>query len=111
MNLSYVANFLKGSNGSPHDRDLPEPIEYIFDGDGLCVPSINEAFIVLDWDKDTLVIKDRPILFDDCVDLIAYGRFQMGQVEIIFSTVHHVWTHHKHRKTWDPPHPMTKVDA
>ncbi len=77
-----MANFLEGSNGGPHDRDLPGPIEYLFDGNGLCVPSINDTLIVLDWDKDTLVIENRSILLDKHVDLIAYGGFQMGQVEI-----------------------------
>jgi hypothetical protein len=85
VNLLYVANFLKGSNGGSNDRDLPGPIDYLFDGNGLCVPSKNDALIALDWDKDTLVVKDRPILFDKCVDLIAYCGFQMGQVEIIFN--------------------------
>ncbi len=27
-NIQYVANFLKGSNGGPHDRDFLGPIEY-----------------------------------------------------------------------------------
>jgi hypothetical protein len=111
MNLLYVANFLKGSNGGLHDRDFLGSIEYLFDGNGLCAPSINDIFIVLDWDKDTHVIKDIPILFDKCVDSIAYSGFQMGQVEIIFSTGHHCWTSYKRRQTRDPPHPMTGVDA
>jgi hypothetical protein len=46
-----MANFLEGSNGSPHDRDLPGPKEYLFDGNELCVPSINDTLVVLDWDK------------------------------------------------------------
>ncbi len=78
-----MANFLEGSNGGPHDRDLPGPIEYLFDSDGLCTPSTNDTLLVLDWDKDTLVIKNRPILLDKRIDLIAYGGFQMGQVEIL----------------------------
>jgi hypothetical protein len=79
MNLSYVANCLKGNNGGPG------PIEYLFDGYGLCVPSINDAFVVLDWEEDTLVVKDRPILFDKCIDLIMYRGFQMGQVRSFFN--------------------------
>ncbi len=78
-----MADFLEGSNGGTHDRDLPGPIEYLFDGDGLCVPSINDTLVVLDWDKDTFVVENRPILLDERVDLIAYGGFQMGQVEIL----------------------------
>jgi hypothetical protein len=77
MNVLYVANFLKGSNAGPHDRDLPGPREYLVDGDGLCVPSINDTFVVLDWDKDTLDSEDRPILFDECIDSIVYSGFQM----------------------------------
>ena len=77
MILSYMANFHKGSNGVPHDRDFLGPIEYLLDSDGLCIYSINHTFIVLDWNEDTLIVKDRPILFDELVDLAAYGRFQM----------------------------------
>ncbi len=77
MNLSYMANFCKGGDGVPHDRDFLGPIEYLLDSDGLCISSINHTFIVLDWNEDTLIVKDRPILFDELVDLVAYGRFQM----------------------------------
>ena len=79
-----MAALLKGSNDGPQDRDLPGPIEYFFGGNRPCNPSSNVTLIVLDWDKDTIVVKNRPILLDECVDLIAYGRFQMGQVEILF---------------------------
>jgi hypothetical protein len=57
-----MANFLESSNGGPHDRDLPGPIEYHFDNNGLCVLSINDILVVLDWDENTLVVKNRPIL-------------------------------------------------
>ncbi len=78
-----MADFFESSNGGPHDRNLPGPIEYLFDGNGLRVPSINDTLVVLDWDENSLVIENRPILFDERVDLIAYGGFQMGQVEIL----------------------------
>ena len=79
-----MANILEGSNGGPHDRDLPWPIEYLLDGNEPCILSINDTLIVLDWDIDILVIKNRPILLDKCIDdLIAYGGFQMRQVEIL----------------------------
>jgi hypothetical protein len=77
MNLSYMADFLKGSNGIPHDRDFLGLVKYLLDSNGLCVSSIDYTFIVLDWNEDTLIVKDRPILFDKHVDAIAYGRFQM----------------------------------
>ena len=77
MNLSYMANFCKGSDGIPHDRDFLGPIEYLLDSNGLCISSINHTFIVLDWNEDTLIVEDRPILFDELVDSVAYGRFQM----------------------------------
>jgi hypothetical protein len=78
-----MADFLESSNGGPHDRDLPGPIEYLFDGNGLCVSSINDTLVVLDWDENTLVVKNRPILLDERIDSIAYSGFQMGQVEIL----------------------------
>jgi hypothetical protein len=78
-----MANFLEGSNGSPNDRNLPGPIEYLLDSYGLCVPSINDTLVVLDWDKDTLVIENGPILLDDHVDLITYCGFQMGKIKIL----------------------------
>ncbi len=77
MNLSYMANFCKGSDGIPHDGDFLGPIEHLLDSDGLCISSINHTFIVLDWNEDALIVKDRPILFDELVDLVACGRFQM----------------------------------
>ena len=78
-----MANFLESSNGGLHDRGLPGPIEYLFDSNRLCIPSINDTLVVLEWDKNSLVIENRLILLDERVDLIAYGRFQMGQVKIL----------------------------
>ncbi len=77
MNLSYMADFCKGGDGVPHDRDFLGPIEYLLDSDGLCISSINHTFIVFYWNEDTLIVKDRPILLDELVDSVAYGRFQM----------------------------------
>ncbi len=77
MNLLYMANFCKGSDGVPHDRDFLGPIEYLLDSDGLRISSINHTLIVLDWNEDALLVEDRPILFDERVDSVACGRFQM----------------------------------
>ena len=83
MNLSYVANFLKGSNGIQHDRNFLGPIEYLLDGDGLCVLGINDTFVFLYWKEYTLVVKDRPILFDKHIYSIMCGGFHMGQVKML----------------------------
>ncbi len=83
-----------GGDGIPHDRDFLGPIDYFLDSDGLCISSINHhTFIVLDWNEDTFIVKDRPILFDElfgCVwqvpDVTSRGHFL---------TAHHVWTRRK----------------
>ncbi len=77
MNLSYMADFCKGGDGVPHDRDFLGPIEYLLDSDGLCISSINHTFIVLDWNEYARIVEDRPILFDELVDLVTCDRFQI----------------------------------
>jgi hypothetical protein len=82
VDLLYVAYLLQGCDGIPHDREFLWPIENLLHGNGLCVPSIDDAFVVLDWDEDPFFMKDRPIPLDERVDLFTYVGFQMRQVEI-----------------------------
>jgi hypothetical protein len=62
VNLLYMANFLEGGNCFSNDWDFLGPMEYLLDSDGLCIPRINDTFVVLYLNKDSLVVKDRPIL-------------------------------------------------
>jgi hypothetical protein len=83
VNLSYVAYLLQGCDGVPHDREFLWLIDNLLYGNGLCIPSIDGTFVVFDWDKDPFFVKDRPILFDERIDLFAYVGFQMQQVKIL----------------------------
>ncbi len=72
MDLPYVAYFCQGSNGIPHDGCLLWPIDDFLDGNRLCIPSINDTFVVLDGDEDAFVVEDGTIFLDDDVDFIVY---------------------------------------
>jgi hypothetical protein len=82
MDLQYVAYFYQGSNGIPHDGCLLWPVDDFLDGNRLCVPGINDTFVVLDRDENAFVVEDRPIFLDNDIDFITYMGFKMGQVEI-----------------------------
>ncbi len=62
--LVYLAHFLEGSGGPPHDGSLLWPIENLFDGNWWRVPSVNYTFIMLYRDKDSIFIKHWPVLLD-----------------------------------------------
>ncbi len=82
MDLPYVAYFCQGSNGIPHDGCLPWPVDDFLDGNRLCLPGINDTFIVLDGDENAFVVEDKPIFLDNSIDFITYMGLKMQQVEI-----------------------------
>jgi hypothetical protein len=55
--LVYLAHFLKGSDGPPHDASLLWPLENLFDGGWRRVLSVDYTFIMLYRDEDPIVIK------------------------------------------------------
>jgi hypothetical protein len=55
--LVYLANFLEGSDGLPHDGSLLWPIENLLDGNWRRVPSVDCTFIMLYRDKDSIFVK------------------------------------------------------
>ncbi len=57
-------------------------VQFFFNQDGSCRSHVDHAFVVLDWDKDTLLIEDRPIFPNDSVDFILEGGIQVGQVQV-----------------------------
>jgi hypothetical protein len=82
MDLLYVAYFCQGSNGILHDGCLLWPVDDFLDGNRLCIPGINDTFVVLDGDENAFVVEDRPIFLDDGVDFTMYMGLEMQQVEI-----------------------------
>ncbi len=82
MDLPYVAYFSQGSNGIPHDGCLFWPLDDFLDGNRLCIPGINDTFVVLYGDKNAFVVEERPIFLDNGLDFITYMGFKMQQVEI-----------------------------
>ncbi len=52
------------------------------DSNRLCVPGINDTFVVLDKDENAIVIEDRPIFLGDGINFITYMGLEMRQVEI-----------------------------
>ncbi len=56
-NLLDMSYFLQGSNAFTHNWNLPWPIEYLLDGDGRSVSSVNNTFIVFHWNIDALLVK------------------------------------------------------
>ncbi len=80
--LTYLSNFFKGSNGTPHDGCLLESKENFLDVNGWGIASVNNIYVVFDWNKYTIIIKDRPILLDERIYLMVYFGVQMWQVEI-----------------------------
>ncbi len=82
MDLPYVAYFHQGSNGIPHDGCFLWPIDDFLDGNRLCIPGINDTFVVLDRDENAFVVEHGPIFLDDDLDFITYMGLNMQQVEI-----------------------------
>ncbi len=70
MDLPYVAYFCQGSNGIPHDGCLLWPVDDFLDGNRLCVPGINDTFVVLDGDENAFVFEVGPIFLDGGIDFI-----------------------------------------
>ncbi len=62
--LVYLAHFLKGSDSPPPDGSLLWPIENLFDGNWRRVPSVNDTFVMLYRDKDSIFVKHWPVLLD-----------------------------------------------
>jgi hypothetical protein len=82
MDLPYVAHFCQGNNGILHDGCLLWPVDDFLDSNRLCVPGINETFVVLDGDEYAFVVEDRPIFLENGIDFITYMGLEMQQVEI-----------------------------
>ncbi len=75
--LSYVSNLGKCGNAFPHDHHLPLAVVDFLDCDEPCVPGINDAFIISDQNKHTLLVEHRPIFMDNGVYLFLKGWIQM----------------------------------
>ncbi len=71
MDLLYVAYFCQGINNITHDECLLWPVDDFLDGNRLCIPKINDTFVVFDGDENAFVIEDRPIFLDDGIDFIT----------------------------------------
>ncbi len=75
--LSYVSNLGECDNTFLHDHHLPLTVEDFLDCNGPCGSGINDAFIISDRNKHTLLVKHRPIFTDNGVYLFLEGWIQM----------------------------------
>ncbi len=78
MNLACMANFLESSNGFKHNGDLFRAIHDLFNCDRMCVAGVDNTFVIINGDEDTLVVKDRPVFDDQCINCLLEGGVQMG---------------------------------
>jgi hypothetical protein len=57
-------------------------VDDFLDGNRLCVPGINDTYVVFDRDENASVVEDRPIFLDNGIDFIMYMGLEMQQVKI-----------------------------
>ncbi len=69
-----MPHLLQRNDAAPHDWYFPRAVMHLFDSDGGCVSSVDNALVVVDRDKVTAVIKDTPILFYQSSKLRALLR-------------------------------------
>ncbi len=74
-----MANFLESSHRFTHNRDLLRAIHDLFNHNRMCIASVNNTFVIHNWDKATMVIKGRPVLDNQCINCLLEGRAQMGE--------------------------------
>jgi hypothetical protein len=82
VNLMNMPKFLERGNALPHNRDLSRPVMYLLDANQAGAPSINGAFVVLDGDKESFVIKNEPVFLQKLVNGIPNRRAEMAEVEL-----------------------------
>jgi hypothetical protein len=61
-NLRDVAELFQNGDLLAHDGSFEGPVVDFLDGNGRGCSGINDALIVLDWNKQTSVVKDTPKL-------------------------------------------------
>ena len=54
-----------------HDHGLLFAIEDLLDGNGVSGATVDNAFIIFHWDKDTLLVKHRPKFTDEVVAFVC----------------------------------------
>ncbi len=59
-NVSYLGY---GHNALMHNDCLAFTVQDFLDWDGSCSSCVDDAFIILDWNKHTLLIKNRPFFW------------------------------------------------
>ena len=82
MDLANVAELLQLGNAFSHDGNFARAVVNLLDGDGSSSASINDTFVIFYRNEQAFVVKDRPILLDESVDLGLNVGFKMRQVEL-----------------------------
>jgi hypothetical protein len=78
VHLAYVLDLLESCHGFTHDGNLLRAIHDLLDCDGVSVTCIDDTLVVPDGNKHTAIIEDRPVLDDQCVDLLLQVSGQVG---------------------------------
>ena len=82
VHLAYVPD-LESCHGLTHDRNLLRAIYDLLYCDGMRIACVKDTLVVPDGNKHTAIIEDRPVLDDQCVDLLLQVSGQVGYVQIL----------------------------
>jgi hypothetical protein len=83
MDLANVTKLFKGGNAFAHDWNFPWTIMNFLDCNGFGITCINDTAVVLDRDKLTLVVKDRPVFLNEAIDHCLERWVKMGNVQLL----------------------------
>ena len=81
MDLANVAKLLQFGDAFPHDGYFSGAVVDFLDGDWAGSASVNDTFIILDGNEQSLVVEDGPILYNESADFGLDVRLEMRQVK------------------------------
>jgi predicted MPP superfamily phosphohydrolase len=68
-----VPNLGESCDAFTHLLSLELAVKDVLDCNGLCGSGINEALIILDRNKHTLLVKHRPMIMDNLIKFLLEG--------------------------------------
>ena len=87
MDWANLSHLLKGSDTRLHDWYFPLAIVNLLSGYGGSTSSVDNALIVSDGDKSTMLIKHTPVFFDQLCVTRTLIRLQVGQIEFLLKAL------------------------
>ena len=83
VDLEDVAKLCKQRNTLAHDGDFAWSIVNLLDADGASITCVDQAGVVFNWDKLPLAVKNRPVLLQQVINLIANGGIEVQKVKLL----------------------------